>query len=72
MFCSRLSEEALRGSFPVDVVKNIFSNIASIHSFHSQFLLPDLEERMMHWWVPLTPTPMSLKQALEGPVAQEV
>ncbi|KAG7261263.1 hypothetical protein CRUP_013826 [Coryphaenoides rupestris] len=51
VFCSRLSEEALRGSFPVDVVKNIFSNIASIHSFHSQFLLPDLEERMKHWWV---------------------
>ncbi|KAJ3612059.1 hypothetical protein NHX12_020336 [Muraenolepis orangiensis] len=49
VFCSRLSEEASRGSFPIDVVKNIFSNLSSIHSFHSQFLLPDLEERMLHW-----------------------
>ncbi|KAM4615616.1 FYVE, RhoGEF and PH domain-containing protein 4-like [Polymixia lowei] len=50
VFCSRLSEEAGRGSFPPEVVRNIFSNIPSIHSFHSQFLLPDLEKRMDHWW----------------------
>ena len=44
-------EEAIKGTFPVDVVKNIFSNIASINAFHSQFLLPDLEKRMGEWWV---------------------
>lgn len=43
-------EEATKGTFPVDVVKNIFSNISSIHTFHSQFLLPDLEKRMGEWW----------------------
>lgn len=43
-------EEANKGTFPVDVVKNIFSNISSIHTFHSQFLLPDLEKRMGEWW----------------------
>uniref|UniRef100_A0A3B5PZ00 FYVE, RhoGEF and PH domain containing 4b n=1 Tax=Xiphophorus maculatus TaxID=8083 RepID=A0A3B5PZ00_XIPMA len=31
------------------VIKNIFSNISSIYSFHSQFLLPDLENCIMHW-----------------------
>ncbi|XP_072291736.1 FYVE, RhoGEF and PH domain-containing protein 4a isoform X2 [Eucyclogobius newberryi] len=49
VFCARLTEEASKGTFPVDVVKNIFSNIASIHSFHSDFLLPDLEKRMGEW-----------------------
>lgn len=43
-------EEANKGTFPVEVVKNIFSNISSIHTFHSQFLLPDLEKRMGEWW----------------------
>uniref|UniRef100_A0A3B3Z9B0 Uncharacterized protein n=1 Tax=Periophthalmus magnuspinnatus TaxID=409849 RepID=A0A3B3Z9B0_9GOBI len=42
-------EEANKGTFPVDVVKNVFSNITSIHAFHSQFLLPDLEKRMGEW-----------------------
>ncbi|CAL8328769.1 unnamed protein product [Boreogadus saida] len=50
VFCSGLSEEASKGSFPLEVVRNLFSNISSIHSFHSQFVLPDLEERMLHWW----------------------
>ncbi|XP_017274539.1 FYVE, RhoGEF and PH domain-containing protein 4a isoform X3 [Kryptolebias marmoratus] len=49
VFCTKLMEEANKGTFPVDVVKNIFSNIASIHAFHSQFLLPDLEKRMGEW-----------------------
>uniref|UniRef100_A0A8C6KYC8 FYVE, RhoGEF and PH domain containing 4a n=1 Tax=Nothobranchius furzeri TaxID=105023 RepID=A0A8C6KYC8_NOTFU len=48
-FCAKLMEEAHKGTFPVDVVKNIFSNICSIHAFHSQFLLPDLEKRMGEW-----------------------
>uniref|UniRef100_A0A3Q4HKS1 FYVE, RhoGEF and PH domain containing 4a n=1 Tax=Neolamprologus brichardi TaxID=32507 RepID=A0A3Q4HKS1_NEOBR len=48
-FCAKLMEEANKGTFPVDVVKNIFSNISSIHAFHSQFLLPDLEKRMGEW-----------------------
>lgn len=51
VFCTKLMEEANKGTFPVDVVKNIFSNISSIHTFHSQFLLPDLEKRMGEWWV---------------------
>ncbi|KAM9328167.1 FYVE, RhoGEF and PH domain-containing protein 4-like [Pholidichthys leucotaenia] len=50
VFCSRLTEEAGRGSFPPDVIRNIFSNISSIYSFHSQFLLPDLEHCIHHWW----------------------
>ncbi|XP_061577336.1 FYVE, RhoGEF and PH domain-containing protein 4a isoform X2 [Cololabis saira] len=49
VFCAKLMEEANKGTFPVDVVKNIFSNITSIHQFHSQFLLPDLEKRMGEW-----------------------
>ncbi|XP_051917613.1 FYVE, RhoGEF and PH domain-containing protein 4a isoform X2 [Hippocampus zosterae] len=48
-FCAKLTEEAMKGTFPVDVVKNIFSNISSINTFHSQFLLPDLEKRMGEW-----------------------
>ncbi|XP_061663459.1 FYVE, RhoGEF and PH domain-containing protein 4-like [Syngnathoides biaculeatus] len=49
VFCLRLTEEAGRGSFPAEVVRNIFSNISSIYSFHSQFLLPDLEDCIGHW-----------------------
>ncbi|XP_078138099.1 FYVE, RhoGEF and PH domain-containing protein 4-like isoform X1 [Centroberyx gerrardi] len=49
VFCLRLTEESGRGSFPPEVVRNIFSNISSIHSFHSQFLLPDLENCIGHW-----------------------
>ncbi|XP_052387314.1 FYVE, RhoGEF and PH domain-containing protein 4 isoform X1 [Carassius gibelio] len=49
VFYAKLIEEARKDTFPVDVVKNIFSNISSIHTFHSQFLLPDLEKRMGEW-----------------------
>ncbi|XP_037315790.2 FYVE, RhoGEF and PH domain-containing protein 4-like [Pungitius pungitius] len=49
VFCSRLTEEAGRGSFPHDVIRNIFANISSIYSFHSQFLLPDLENCISQW-----------------------
>ncbi|KAM4734233.1 FYVE, RhoGEF and PH domain-containing protein 4a isoform 2-T2 [Anableps anableps] len=49
VFCAKMMEEASKGTFPVDVVKNIFSNITSIHAFHSQFLLPALEKRMGEW-----------------------
>ncbi|KAM7366958.1 hypothetical protein PAMP_014889 [Pampus punctatissimus] len=49
VFCSRLTEEAGRGSFPPEVIRNIFSNISSIYSFHSQFLLPDLENCISRW-----------------------
>lgn len=49
VFCTKLMEEANKGTFPVEVVKNIFSNITSIHTFHGQFLLPDLEKRMGEW-----------------------
>uniref|UniRef100_A0A3Q2DQU2 FYVE, RhoGEF and PH domain containing 4a n=1 Tax=Cyprinodon variegatus TaxID=28743 RepID=A0A3Q2DQU2_CYPVA len=49
VFCTKMTEEANKGTFPLDVVKNIFSNISSIHAFHSQFLLPGLEKRMGEW-----------------------
>ncbi|XP_076152660.1 FYVE, RhoGEF and PH domain-containing protein 4 isoform X1 [Alosa pseudoharengus] len=49
LFCARLTEEATKGSFPVEVVNSIFSNVGSIYAFHSQFLLPDLEKRMGQW-----------------------
>ncbi|XP_010885172.1 FYVE, RhoGEF and PH domain-containing protein 4 isoform X2 [Esox lucius] len=51
VFRSRLAVEAGMGSFPITVIRNIFSNISSIHTFHSQFLLPDLEARMDQWSV---------------------
>lgn len=50
VFCARLTEEAGRGSFPPEVIKNIFSNVSSIYSFHSQFLLPDLENCLKCWY----------------------
>uniref|UniRef100_A0A8C2ALM2 FYVE, RhoGEF and PH domain containing 4b n=1 Tax=Cyprinus carpio TaxID=7962 RepID=A0A8C2ALM2_CYPCA len=49
VFCAKLTEEAGKGTFPVEVVKGIFSNVGSIYAFHSQFLLPDLETRMSQW-----------------------
>uniref|UniRef100_A0A3B5M9K7 Uncharacterized protein n=1 Tax=Xiphophorus couchianus TaxID=32473 RepID=A0A3B5M9K7_9TELE len=39
VFCLRLTQEADRGSFPPDVIKNIFSNISSIYSFHILVLI---------------------------------
>lgn len=51
VFCSRLTEEAGRGSFPPEVIRNIFSNISSIYSFHSNFFLPDLENCIRHWYI---------------------
>lgn len=50
VFFARLAEEAGRGSFPPEVIKNIFSNISTLYSFHSQFLLPDLESCLRHWY----------------------
>uniref|UniRef100_A0A8C5PGD9 FYVE, RhoGEF and PH domain-containing protein 4 n=1 Tax=Leptobrachium leishanense TaxID=445787 RepID=A0A8C5PGD9_9ANUR len=50
-FNGALDNEAQKGSFSVDVPKTIFSNIKSIHSFHTSFLLPDLEKRMEEWSV---------------------
>ncbi|XP_056137270.1 FYVE, RhoGEF and PH domain-containing protein 4a isoform X2 [Lampris incognitus] len=49
VFCAKLMEEAGKGTFPVEVVKNIFSNISTIHTFHAEFLLPGLEKRMGEW-----------------------
>jgi branched-subunit amino acid transport protein AzlD len=45
VFCTKLTEAAI----PQDVITGIFSNISSVHTFHSQFLLPDLERRMGEW-----------------------
>uniref|UniRef100_A0A8C2URW7 FYVE, RhoGEF and PH domain-containing protein 4 n=1 Tax=Chinchilla lanigera TaxID=34839 RepID=A0A8C2URW7_CHILA len=49
VFYCKLLEEANRGSFPAEMVNKIFSNISSIHAFHSKFLLPELEKRMQEW-----------------------
>ncbi|XP_061418672.1 FYVE, RhoGEF and PH domain-containing protein 4-like [Lethenteron reissneri] len=49
VFHKQLREEAEKGSFSVDVVSQIFSNLPSIHSFHRDFLLPELEQRMQEW-----------------------
>ncbi|KAM9170298.1 FYVE, RhoGEF and PH domain-containing protein 4 isoform 1-T1 [Pangshura tecta] len=49
VFYGKLLEEAIRGSFPAEVVNKIFSNISSINAFHSKFLLPELEKRMQEW-----------------------
>ncbi|KAM4748688.1 FYVE, RhoGEF and PH domain-containing protein 4-like [Rhinophrynus dorsalis] len=50
-FHNALLKEAKQGSFPPEVLTKIFSNITSIHSFHVQFLLPQLESRMKEWSV---------------------
>ncbi|XP_058873337.1 FYVE, RhoGEF and PH domain-containing protein 1-like [Acipenser ruthenus] len=50
VFCAQLLEESrCHSSFPSEVVMRIFSNICSIHCFHQQFLLPELEKRMQEW-----------------------
>ncbi|MGH0179947.1 UNVERIFIED_CONTAM: hypothetical protein FKN15_002948 [Acipenser sinensis] len=50
VFCVQLLEESrCHSSFPSEVVMRIFSNICSIHCFHQQFLLPELEKRMQEW-----------------------
>jgi hypothetical protein len=35
--------------FPEDVVPQMFSNIKSIYQFHNDFLLPQLEQRIINW-----------------------
>uniref|UniRef100_A0A4W3IUJ7 FYVE, RhoGEF and PH domain containing 4b n=1 Tax=Callorhinchus milii TaxID=7868 RepID=A0A4W3IUJ7_CALMI len=50
VFYLKLMEEAnSKTSFPAEVVNKIFSNISSIYTFHSQFVLPELETRMNLW-----------------------
>ncbi|XP_023649344.1 FYVE, RhoGEF and PH domain-containing protein 2-like isoform X1 [Paramormyrops kingsleyae] len=48
-FFFTLLQEARLGSFPEDVVRQIFSNISCIHQFHGGFLLPELQRRMAEW-----------------------
>ncbi|XP_061113474.1 FYVE, RhoGEF and PH domain-containing protein 2-like [Conger conger] len=48
-FSELLKEARASGAFPEDVVRQIFSNISSIHQFHSLFLLPELQRRMDEW-----------------------
>ncbi|KAM8974384.1 FYVE, RhoGEF and PH domain-containing protein 4 [Pelodytes ibericus] len=50
-FNKALEDEASKGSFPTEVPKIIFSNIYSIYTFHRDFLLPGLENRMTDWSV---------------------
>ncbi|XP_068929686.1 FYVE, RhoGEF and PH domain-containing protein 2 [Petaurus breviceps papuanus] len=52
VFFEELLKEARSSkAFSEDVVKLIFSNISSIHQFHSQFFLPELQRRMDEWAV---------------------
>ncbi|XP_074092490.1 FYVE, RhoGEF and PH domain-containing protein 2 isoform X2 [Macrotis lagotis] len=50
VFFEELLKEARSSkAFSEDVVKLIFSNISSIHQFHSQFFLPELQRRVDEW-----------------------
>ncbi|XP_074167156.1 FYVE, RhoGEF and PH domain-containing protein 2 isoform X1 [Sminthopsis crassicaudata] len=52
VFFEELLKEARSSkAFSEDVVKLIFSNISSIHQFHSQFFLPELQRRVKEWTV---------------------
>ncbi|XP_023372020.1 FYVE, RhoGEF and PH domain-containing protein 3 isoform X2 [Otolemur garnettii] len=46
VFYTRLSEAGI----PPEVTTGIFSNISSIHRFHGQFLLPELQTRITEEW----------------------
>uniref|UniRef100_A0A8C5V3C9 FYVE, RhoGEF and PH domain containing 3 n=1 Tax=Microcebus murinus TaxID=30608 RepID=A0A8C5V3C9_MICMU len=46
VFCTRLTEAGI----PPEVTTGIFSNISSIHRFHGQFLLPELQTRITEEW----------------------
>ncbi|XP_066897240.1 FYVE, RhoGEF and PH domain-containing protein 3 isoform X2 [Kogia breviceps] len=46
VFCTRLMEAGI----PSEVTTGIFSNISSIYCFHGQFLLPELQTRIMNEW----------------------
>jgi len=35
--------------FPQEMIPQMFSNIKSIYQFHHDFLLPQLEARMLNW-----------------------
>jgi len=35
--------------FPHEMIPQMFSNIKSIYQFHHDFLLPQLEARMLNW-----------------------
>ncbi|XP_069094850.1 FYVE, RhoGEF and PH domain-containing protein 2 [Pleurodeles waltl] len=48
-FSELLTEAQTKKTFPEDVVKLIFSNIASIHQFHELFFLPEIEQRLGGW-----------------------
>uniref|UniRef100_F7FYW3 FYVE, RhoGEF and PH domain containing 2 n=2 Tax=Monodelphis domestica TaxID=13616 RepID=F7FYW3_MONDO len=52
VFFEELLKEARNSkAFSEDIVKLIFSNISSIHQFHSQFFLPELQRRVDEWVV---------------------
>ncbi|KAL0606707.1 FYVE, RhoGEF and PH domain-containing protein 3 [Plecturocebus cupreus] len=46
VFCTRLADAGI----PPEVITGIFSNISSIHRFHGQFLLPELQTRITEEW----------------------
>ncbi|XP_069879962.1 FYVE, RhoGEF and PH domain-containing protein 2 isoform X1 [Dipodomys merriami] len=48
-FQELLREARSSKAFPEDVVRLVFSNISSIHQFHAQFFLPELQRRLDNW-----------------------
>ncbi|KAM4834758.1 FYVE, RhoGEF and PH domain-containing protein 2 isoform 2-T2 [Thomomys bottae] len=48
-FQELLREAHSSKAFPEDVVRLVFSNISSIHQFHAQFFLPELQRRLDNW-----------------------
>lgn len=48
-FQELLREARSSKAFPEDVVRLIFSNISSIYQFHTQFFLPELQQRLDDW-----------------------
>ncbi|XP_056001416.1 FYVE, RhoGEF and PH domain-containing protein 4-like isoform X4 [Ostrea edulis] len=50
IFQRKLREEnEVQKFLPPDIIPQIFSNITSIHHFHKDFLLPQLQKRMEDW-----------------------
>ncbi|XP_078001295.1 FYVE, RhoGEF and PH domain-containing protein 2-like isoform X2 [Glandiceps talaboti] len=43
------NENRMHNWFSPDVVKDMFANIKSIYKFHSDFLLPQMEQRLQDW-----------------------
>ena len=47
-------ENRTQGFVPADALTQMFASIQSIHQFHNDFLLKELEDRMENWSVELS------------------